>query len=700
MRKLVALLLTITLIFGLCACGKPSVEEVERTCGVFISIEANDVYTVSYGTENGSEAYEHADKTPLGVGETVHFDFAGEAAEGTVKAVIDYSICIYDKDMNILASESFSSDFSNMARIDITVTEDHRILNASDKLVCGGDTVVEMKTTKPKDAVSVTVPTVIMAERPEAAEAINSNIKSLNDSFTGSQFDNSKKAYKLNVESADEGAKLGSFSMKRSVLVARGDSEVLSFKMTDKTDLGTKNSTSITGHNYDTSTGSELKLSDITSDLTKLKSICSEDILISTTDSDEYGDVLFREGYTDTLSGLISDGHWYFSEDGIVIAADPGEIADEKYGSFEFTVSYSILSDVLKSGIAPEKLSGDSNGDITADFTKNVDSKELVIVGSPADTEKDSVLVSVTGKILSISLNTVSYKSSGKLTVGSQLWYCSDLSEGAAFAVNRSLKDSSDLMVSFVRPDGSLQRRMLSLDSNGKVVVEDVDGMEKGLIISDELPFKTDLNDDGVQESISTELSESGNISVVIYSSAKRFIYDTAIAGSAKLRIFDLDGDGVRELYVEGKNADGSSVIYAECFDHELKILSFGGEKFVSGTIKGFSDGALIVKTSVSILGTYSAEASYSLNKGAFSIGKEYKLTGADYVHTSKDISLSDGGTLLSGSDVKFTSTDLETYVTFKAKNGDTGTIAVEKADSGYTINGEKASGFFDSLPD
>lgn len=697
MRKHVALLLTITLILGLCACGKPEPENTERECGVFVTIEANDVYTVSYGTETDSEACGNADKSALMPGEVIHFDFAGPAAEGTAKAIIGYSICIYDKDMNILASESFSSDFSNMARIDITVTADHRILNNSDKLVCGGEIIVDMKTEKPKDSVTLTVPTVTMPERSEAADKINENIASVNASFTGSQYDNSKKAYKLNADSAEDGAKVDKFSMKRSVSVTRGDSEVLSIRMNDKTNLGTKTSASVTGHNYDSYTGSELKLADIATDLTKLTSICSEEILISTTDADRFGDVLFNDGYTDTLSALVSDGHWYLNADGMVFTADPGEIADDKYGSFEFTVSYGSLSSVLKPDIIPEKLAGDSNGEIAADFTVNLNSgSSLVIVGKPAEKESDCVIVTVTGKISSISLYSVSYKSSGKLSVGSQLWYCSDLSEGAAFIVDRELKSSPDLMIAFTRPDGSYQRRLLSLDNDGKVCVDDADGMETGLIISDELPYQTDLNGDGVQETINAERNGSGKISAGISSSGKLFNYDTDIISTARLRVFDVDGDGVRELYIEGKNSDGSALIYSVAFDHELKVFTFGEDKYLTGTVKGFSDGALVVKTSVDILGSHSAGAYYSLKDGVFSLGKDYMLSGGDYVRTVKEIPLSGGSTLLAGSSIKFTATDLETYVSFKANNGDEGTIALEKSESGWTVNGEAFSGFFD----
>lgn len=699
MRRFVAIMLALMLVLGLCACGKKEQTVKTRDCGVYVTVEANDVYTVSYGTESGSESTNHADGSALDAGEVVHFDFAGDAAEGSNKAVIDYSICIYDKDLNIIAIESFSSDFSNMARVDITVTADHRIINASDKLVCGGDTVIEFKTSKPEKGVSLAVPTVTMANRPEAAKAINSSITEVNKTFTGEQLESSRKAYNELAKEAD-GDKLDAFSQNRYVRVMRGDSTVLSFRMYDKANLGTGSASAITGHNYDAYTGAELKLTDITDNLDEFVNTCSEDIFSTLTDDSKYSDMLFNEGYTDKVKDLISDGHWYMNSAGLVIAINPGEIADAEEGAFEFTVKYEDLTGKLKEEFMPAELDGTS-GDISAALAKDADTGSLTIIGSEANKDIKSVLVTVSGDIYDVSVYTANYyKSSGKYSLETQLWYCSDLSEGAAFAINNELKTSPNIFIGFTRPDGTYERRLLSADSSGKVTVLDPDGGETGTLISGKLPYSTDLNNDETQEKINTATDSNGCLTLSVEASGKTVEQATLIKTGASIRIFDIDGDGKAEIFIDGKTADGETVTYCFGFDGELSVCSFGDSDHASGAVKEFNSSKLTLKQTVNILGTYTAQVDYNYSDGKFTKASSVmKLSGTSYVTTSKDLTLSDGKIIPADYKLKFTETDGSSYIDFTTDQGLTGKIKIEKTDSGWNIDGSSDTSYFDSLP-
>lgn len=698
MRRFAAVLLTLTLVLALCACGKKEETVKERECGVFVTVEADDVYTVSYGTESGSESANHADGSALSVGEVVHFDFAGEAAEGSERAVIDYSICIYDKELNVIAIESFSSDFSNMARIDITVTKDHLILNASDKLICGGDTIVEINTSKPETGVSLAVPTVTMPNRPEAAKAINDSIAAVNKTFTGEQLESSRKAYKELAEEADSD-ELDAFSQNRYVRVTRGDSAVVSFRMYDKANLGTGSASAITGHNYNAYTGAELKLADITDNLEEFVNICSEDIFSSLSES-KYEDMLFAEGYTEKVKDLISDGHWYMSTGGVVIAINPGEIASADEGAFEFTVKYDVLAGKLKEEFIPAELDGTS-GDINATLAKDADTDSLTIVGKEADKDVKSVLVTVSGKIYNISVYSANYyKSSGKYSLETQLWYCSDLAEGAAFAINKELNTSPSIFIGFTRPDGTYERRLLSADKNGKITILDPDGGETGTLISSKLPYSADLNSDDTQEKIHTSTDSKGCLTLSVESAGKNHEKATSIKGSANIRLFDIDGNGNTEIFIDGKTADGETVTYCFGFDGELKAFSFGENDCASGTVKEFNHNKLTLKQTVNILGTYTAQVNYSFSDGKFTKDSSVlKLSETSYVTTAKDLTLADGKILPADYKLKFTETDGSTYISFTTDQGLTGKIKIEKSDSGWKINGNSDTSYFNSLP-
>ena len=105
MRKFLAIALAVCCVFSLCACGSKDTGEKERECGVYITMEANDVFTVSCGTDEGSDSSKNADETAIAAGTVIHFDFAGDKADSTEKADIEYSICLYDKELNIIAAK-------------------------------------------------------------------------------------------------------------------------------------------------------------------------------------------------------------------------------------------------------------------------------------------------------------------------------------------------------------------------------------------------------------------------------------------------------------------------------------------------------------------------------------------------------------------------------------------------------------------
>ena len=53
MRRFTAVALVLLMVISLCACGKKDNKDTERSCGVYIKMEADDVYTVSCGTDVG-----------------------------------------------------------------------------------------------------------------------------------------------------------------------------------------------------------------------------------------------------------------------------------------------------------------------------------------------------------------------------------------------------------------------------------------------------------------------------------------------------------------------------------------------------------------------------------------------------------------------------------------------------------------------
>lgn len=702
MRRFAAMIMAFVLILTLCACGKKDDGSGERECGVYITMEADDVYTVSYGTEQGSESFTHADKSAVDVGEVIHFDFAGDKAESTEPAEIDYSICVYDAELNILAVRSFTDDFSNRARVDITVTADHKIINANAGR--SGDILIEMENASAGDGVTYMIPHVAMPDRAEAADKLNSGIKELNDTFTGDLFSSNKAAYNTNVgDGTAEG--LTAFSMDRTVRTARADSSVISFRMVDRASLGTTNTLAITGHCYDPQTGEELRLADLTSDTEKLVNAVAEDILTSFNEDEQYKNTFFIEGYTDILRSLISDGHWYLTSEGIVIIANPGEIADAEKGFYEFLVDFDVIGKLIDERFIPAEREGDE-GSVNAVFAADADLSSFTLLGSEADKNIKSIIVSAGGSIYDVSVYTIKYyPDSASYTPVREIVFCSDMTDGAALAVNTELSGTDPgMVISFTLGDGTAETRLLALDENGGLKVIDPNA-KNGKIITGRLPYSADLDGDGTDETIDVSAGSEGRLLVSVSSGDKTAQVTTGISTVNSVRLYDLDGDGSMEIYVDGGAADGTAVTCVLLYDSSdaepLSTALFGSESCAEGSIKEFSEGKLILDADMNILGTYKVKNSYTLSGGVFT--REDGEISFDnegiFVTTSKDMTLANGSILRSGTKLRFTSTDGSSVINFVTDGGFTGSIAIANSDSGWTIAGQPDTSYFVSLP-
>lgn len=691
-------------VLSLCACGKKDTGEAERECGVYITMQASDVFTVSCGTEDGSDSFENADKSAIKAGSVIHFDFAGDKAESTERADIEYSICIYDKELNILSTKSFVDDFSNKARIDITVTEDHKIINANAGS-CGGDVVIEMATETGDDNVSYMSPTVFMPERSDAAAKINESLEALATEYTTKTYQDNYGHYTQNI--GDGTAKgLSAFGMERTIRSQRADSGVISLRVVDRASLGTVNTLKISGISYDSQTGDELKLADLGSSSEKLVNTVSEKILVSFNEDPKYRDVFFNEGYTETIKSLVSDGHWYLSADGIVIIANPGEIADAAAGFYEFTVPYSELGDVISKDYIPSAELDGSEGDVSVEFAADNPAADLTFLGSPAAEDIKSLILSASGSIYDLDVYTISYNESAKTyNILKQILACSDMSDGAALAINAQLEGTTPgMVVRFKLADATQEIRLLSLDENGAVKVTDPNA-SSGTVITSRLPYTGDIDGDNKDETISTAADEQGLTILNIEANGSTTGVTTGITELGSVRLFDLDGDGVREIYLDGKDANGQSitcaVLYSAGESRPLHLALFNSQSYALGVIKDFEDGKLVLDTEMNILGTYKVKSVYTLSDNTFakSTGDIVFDNNTTYVTTSKSITLSNGSLLAKGTKLRFTSTDGSSVIHFVTDGGFTGSIPIAGSGAGWTIGGQPDTSCFTSLP-
>lgn len=704
MRKFIAIALAFCCVLSLCACGKKDTGEKERECGVYITMEANDVFTVSCGTDEGSDSFKNADETAIAAGTVIHFDFAGDKADSTERADIEYSICLYDKDLNIIEAKSFVDDFSNNARVDITVTEDHKIINAN-AAKNGGDVVIDMTTASGKDGVRYMSPTVFMSERSEAADKINESLRAMETEYTTKTYQDNYGHYTQNIgDGTAQG--LSAFSMSRTIRSERADSSIVSLRIVDRAALGTTSTLKISGSTFNSQTGEEIKLADLGDSSEKIVNAVSEKILVSFNEDPKYHGVFFNEGYSETIKSLVSDGHWYLSADGIVIIANPGEIADAAAGFYEFTVSYDELGDVINKDFIPSSDLSGSEGDVSVAFTADSKASDLTLLGSAAATDIKSLLLSASGNVYDLDVYTINYNESAKTyTLVQQVLACSDMSDGAALAINAELEGTTPTMVvRFKLADGTNEIRLLSLDENGAVKVTNPYA-SAGTVITSRLPYSGDIDGDNKEETINTSTDAQGLVVLNVEASGKTAEVSTGIKEIGSIRLFDLDGDGAKEIYLDGKDADGQAItcaaFYSAAETQPLHLALFDSQSYALGTIKDFSDGKLVVDNEMNILGTYKVKNVYTLADKSFSkaSGDIVFDNNTTYVTTTKSITLSNGSLLATGTKLRFTSTDGSSVINFVTDGGFTGSIPIASSGSGWTISGQPDTSYFTSLP-
>lgn len=704
MRKFIAIALAFCCVLSLCACGKKDTGEKERECGVYITMEANDVFTVSCGTDEGSDSFKNADETAIAAGTVIHFDFAGDKADSTERADIEYSICLYDKDLNIIEAKSFVDDFSNNARVDITVTEDHKIINAN-AAKNGGDVVIDMTTESGKDGVRYMSPTVFMSERSEAADKINESLRAMETEYTTKTYQDNYGHYTQNIgDGTAQG--LSAFSMSRTIRSERADSSIVSLRIVDRASLGTTSTLKISGSTFNSQTGEEIKLADLGDSSEKIVNAVSEKILVSFNEDPKYQGVFFNEGYSETIKSLVSDGHWYLSADGIVIIANPGEIADAAAGFYEFTVSYDELGDVINKDFIPSSDLSGSEGDVSVAFTADSKASDLTLLGSAAATDIKSLLLSASGNVYDLDVYTINYNESAKTyTLVQQVLACSDMSDGAALAINAELEGTTPTMVvRFKLADGTHEIRLLSLDENGAVKVTNPYA-SAGTVITSRLPYSGDIDGDNKEETINTSTDAQGLVVLNVEASGSTAEAATGIKEVSSIRLFDLDGDGAKEIYLDGKDADGQAItcaaFYSAAETQPLHLALFDSQSYALGTIKDFSDGKLVVDNEMNILGTYKVKNVYTLADKSFSkaSGDIVFDNNTTYVTTTKSITLSNGSLLATGTKLRFTSTDGSSAINFVTDGGFTGSIPIASSGSGWTISGQPDTSYFTSLP-
>ncbi len=241
-----------------------------------------------------------------------------------------------------------------------------------------------------------------------------------------------------------------------SVSVARGDTSVLNLIYDIYTYSGGDHGyTTRTARCFDTQTGEQLKLEDITDDIDTLNEFLYGYIL-NLAAGEKYtfdGESIFFEDFTAVIPELIAGDNWYFGNEGLVVYADPYSIASFVQGRIDFVIPYSMLTGLVHEKYLPDEYEGE-NGMILAEIGESEDSELKTVASAIVDPDGESILLSAAETVYEVTVSTVS---------GKEVFYRNYLTTRQAVELNTIIPDEGyDLTVSYKLADGTVISRGIS----------------------------------------------------------------------------------------------------------------------------------------------------------------------------------------------------------------------------------------------
>ena len=158
---------------------------------------------------------------------------------------------------------------------------------------------------------------------------------------------------------------------------------------------------------YDSDSGAELSLDDIAKNASQLRTFI-ENYVIGLAAGDEYlenGESFLFPDFEDTIARIVAEGEkWYLDDKGLVLYADPYDIAPYAYGVLCFTVPYSALEEFIDPDFMPAGYEGE-NGMVLAESGDHFDRASVSMVGTvTVDEGAQSIILSAEETVYDLKL--------------------------------------------------------------------------------------------------------------------------------------------------------------------------------------------------------------------------------------------------------------------------------------------------------
>jgi len=516
-----------------------------------------------------------------------------------------------------------------------------------------------------------------------------------------------------------EGMEPVSYSLSRNVTMGRGDETVISFVYDDYSYTGGAHGYNVrTGLTF-RSDGSQIGFADLSADEAALRNHCVEQMKLQS-QSAEYAQYSFFYGFEQTLPALAEDNTWYLSDKGLVIVANPYDIAPYAFGCIEFTIPYEALKGLVYDWVLPGEETAD--GTLWGALGADNDPEPTALVDCGTDGQGQPIRFTADGQVRNVRLSTVHYNDyTGGFDELGLLWYATSMQSGEVLRLLTWIPETMPyLKISYQGKDGREQAWFISQSGkDGSLIL--LDGADFTTLprnVTDELPFRYDLDNDGAMEVVNVESyvsDEMGGTALriaITESDGSVLTAETIAYWDHALWLADGDGDGRAEIYFSGDIASDDYVLYGWHYDGSaMKPISFrdegGSSEWLLGQIVAV-DGSrqFTIASTRYLLGTYTATRPFAIGPdGVFAPVEGYGWTfdrNEFWLELRCDLDAiinEETVTLPAGSHILLSATDGESWVEFLAEDYSTGRLSVSRSQNGWLVDGVNEQDAFVTMP-
>ena len=304
----------------------------------------------------------------------------------------------------------------------------------------------------------------ISSKDEHAAERINASLAELYVKFRADA------EYTQRVAEDQTEGELVELSYRCTPSVTRCDTRALSIVFDVSQDVGGLHAdfTRIS-RSYNADSGALLSLADIAKNEEQLKTFI-KNYVIGLAAGDEYkenGESILFDDFETAIGELVDAGsNWYLNDTGLVVYANPYDIAPYSSGVLLFEIPYSALEEFLSVELAPVDYEGE-NGMILADNGFTVDRDSLKLLDTvTVDAEGQSVVLSAEETVYNVRVYTESRT----------LWQRNYLTSGEGIEVISYIPDAApNIAVYYQLADGTeVVRGIYQSGKDGSILLVDL----------------------------------------------------------------------------------------------------------------------------------------------------------------------------------------------------------------------------------